>query len=525
MKNVGIIGLVIFIILTQFSSCGKHKKDTARIEGNPIVISVVGQGDAPVDLKRAEAIKKIEEKLNVKFEFIFVDRLIKKEVLMSMFAAGDIPDLINIEDLYEEAAFQGVLHEIDLDYLKEKCPNMYRVTTNLVGEVTWEMANINGKLYGIPSPSFEGIIPTIRVIRTDWLKNVGITKIPENLNELEDALYKFAKNDPDGNGLNDTYGMSERGILSVLGAYGYLPFNNLFWTDKNRNLICSAVQPKMKEALMKLAKWYEDGIIDPEFTIGESLGQNWAACVPFWNGKIGYSGGGTMWYHWTSPFDKTNPSDIGGYNYFNFKTIAGKDAFFDFVGDIRGPYGDAYTTVWGVRGAPPSIAIGSPVANDPEKFNKIMELLELQASDQDFYNLCFLGVEGIDYIKTGNPDSPIKNLYESTAEEVGARGIAHLGVGLMRNNIEFAKANEPNSKTIMRGLFADASTMINPICSALPSSYLYGSIMDIIKETYYQIIAGIKPIDDFDKLEKQLNKMGLEILLKEANEYYIKYYD
>ena len=38
------------------------------------------------------------------------------------------------------------------------------------------------------------------VWRDDWLKKVGIDKIPETLDEAETAFYKFRNDDPDGNG-------------------------------------------------------------------------------------------------------------------------------------------------------------------------------------------------------------------------------------------------------------------------------------------------------------------------------------
>ena len=40
----------------------------------------------------------------------------------------------------------------------------------------------------------------------DWLREVGIAEVPETLEEMYDALHEFRHDDPDGNGILDTYG-------------------------------------------------------------------------------------------------------------------------------------------------------------------------------------------------------------------------------------------------------------------------------------------------------------------------------
>ena len=41
------------------------------------------------------------------------------------------------------------------------------------------------------------------------------------LNEFEDLVYRFTNNDPDHNGINDTYGLSSTGLAMVYGAFGW----------------------------------------------------------------------------------------------------------------------------------------------------------------------------------------------------------------------------------------------------------------------------------------------------------------
>ena len=52
---------------------------------------------------------------------------------------------------------------------------------------------------------------------------MGIDKIPETLEEAEEAFYAFANNDPYGDGKKNTYGLEQTGLQSIFGAYGGIP--------------------------------------------------------------------------------------------------------------------------------------------------------------------------------------------------------------------------------------------------------------------------------------------------------------
>ena len=139
------------------------------------------------------------------------------------------------------------------------------------------------------------------------------------LAECEEVFYKMANEDPDGNGVKDTYALSNTGLLPIYGAFGAIPDR---WVDDGEgNLIYGAVHPGMKDALTLLAKWYKDGLIDPEFVTGENAGGHWSLSIPFENGVVGFSSPGAF-YQQTPDFDgPTNEETNEGSN-FNFgKTV------------------------------------------------------------------------------------------------------------------------------------------------------------------------------------------------------------
>ena len=108
-------------------------------------------------------------------------------------------------------------------------------------------------------------------IRQDWLDKLGL-KVPETFEELEQVLYAFRDGDPNGNGqkdeipyFNDKFEEMIR-LANLWGArvYGYDSYTERVCLDDSGKLYHAWVAPEFKEALKGMAKWYEEGLIDPE---------------------------------------------------------------------------------------------------------------------------------------------------------------------------------------------------------------------------------------------------------------------
>jgi putative aldouronate transport system substrate-binding protein len=108
--------------------------------------------------------------------------------------------------------------------------------------------------------------------RQDWIEKLKLPN-PTSVQNVIQIAEAFAKNDPDGNGKDDTIGLLVGSNMG--GAYGRL--NDFFigyhafiegrWLkDSAGNLVNSVIQPEVKTALAALADMYKRGIIDQEFT-------------------------------------------------------------------------------------------------------------------------------------------------------------------------------------------------------------------------------------------------------------------
>lgn len=85
--------------------------------------------------------------------------------------------------------------------------------------------------------------------------------MPDNLADFEKVRMAYRAKHPDGIGLVFTKDLN--GFDNVLSMYS-AAFEK--WVkDSNGSIVYSSVQPAVKQGLAKLAEWYKNGWIDPEF--------------------------------------------------------------------------------------------------------------------------------------------------------------------------------------------------------------------------------------------------------------------
>ena len=505
----------LMMLAGSLAGCGdKAEKTTGGDSGEVMTIDWMPQNDSPVDAE-SPVVKMLEEKFGVKFNFIYLDRNKEVELLNIRIAGGEIPDVMRRNDsIYRNFIEQGVISEIPEELVKETAPTVYESTKKYGGDNLWDVAKEDGKLYGLPLLNDNGRYHAVTIWRDDWLKKVGINKIPETVDEAEQAFYKFVSDDPDGNGQKDTYALSTNGISAILNAYGGHPLK-YYWTERDGKIISSAILPEMKEGLIRLNKWYKDGLIDPEFITGENKGQHFASTVVFWNGRIGFSMPG-MAYHVSPPFIE---GSSGSVNWSSFHQIQGEDASYTWGTPLKGPEGKMGAEHWGVFSGD-YFLMGKNVKTGSDKMKKILEINEVLNTDFDTFILARNGRKDIDYVDDGAYTSKLD------AKQRQALGLNANGIVYMTNNLEFIEKSEvPEQRAFSEKYGNITKEYTNLVWGGLPSDSMYKSVVEQkIQENYYAFISGARDINEFDQFVTELNSAGLEQLTKEANEWYDERY-
>ncbi len=478
---------------------------------------------APID-KNPEMFSFYKDKFNIEFDVWDIEASQASELLANRIIGGEIPDRFEVgeQSAFKKYVEQGIVAEIPMKMLEIYAPNVLAaIERDVPGAL--EYCKVDGKLYGLPTYT-SNISRAPVAWRMDWLKNVGIEKVPETIDEFEDAIYKLTFDDPDGNGKNDTYGISESALTAVYGAYGYIPYVNSqgshapgLWQDRDGHLVNGAVQPEMKEALTRIAKWYQDGVIDPEFVTGENQGGYWALSHSFINGRIGVSGMGQT-YHWQPPlYEGTKPGqDIEELLKLN------PDAEVALGVPPKGPYGQGTFANASVKEA--KVVFGTQLEDEPDKLAKILSVYNWVYESKENHDIASNGIEGVNWNyeeKTGwdgKTEMGVVMTEEWSDNKVKSANFAHQAMVLFSPTWDVEEA-----ATIrwQKSVDADKYRYSTQLFTALPSSALYQSeLTSFTEETYFAIIAGTKPVDYFDTYVETWNSMGGSQLTQEADEWY-----
>ncbi|WP_135553872.1 type 2 periplasmic-binding domain-containing protein [Paenibacillus cymbidii] len=221
----------------------------------------------------------INERFNVNLEATIVPAAAHDEKLSVLIASGSLPDIVGMKNYelakYAELAAQGAFAPLD-EYIA-KYP-----TLKAVPEWIWDQFRVNGKIYGIPE--FLTRYEQTPIIRQDWLDNLGL-KMPTNYDELKKVAIAFATQDPDKNGVNDTYAFVMRNALYP--SYGMGPYwfyNAYYHKDKDGNFIPNYISDAFRDHVQWLHEVYQGGGLSKDFVTLSSSDLN----KEFWvEGKAG----------------------------------------------------------------------------------------------------------------------------------------------------------------------------------------------------------------------------------------------
>lgn len=475
--------------------------------------------DAPIKLL-------LEERYNVKFNVWYADRSNREELLNIRFASGEFPDIMTTNNAVATANYagQGLLAELPISVIEDKMP-IIAAANEEIGEIEgmspYVVTTIDGVNYGLPFLNYNGRFQYSSLWRKDWLDAVGIDKIPETIEEMDAAFYAIrdGKDKLIEAGLTDQsaeniYGLSSGRIkepfASIYGAYGYFP---AYWALRDGEMVYGAVQPEMKDALAQMATWYADGILNPEFITGENRGDHWSISHDFIEGRIAYTNNGPFYQNMPAGHSVLTPN--GGRMYKAFAAVNDPEAMVDGRPPI-GPNGDSGSIVWG-QTTGGAIVFSKKLEQEPDKFGKIMEILETLTTNYDGYVLVNYGIEDVTWVWE---DGVRKNIVpeEEPEEKYGLNGVFNA----WPEALGFAVQDDPEYYEYGEAVahftddYADALHGIK-----LPSYDIYWDELDKMqKQTYIDIITGKSDIDAFDAFVENWMKQGGEVITQEANDWY-----
>lgn len=488
------------------SAAPSESAQTEEVAEEPIKITWTGRYPPNNDDNLVQ--NYLEKKFNVEIVNIPLDPVNWKDQLNVKIASGEIPDVFTGDawiDSMVQWADQGILAPIAEAEIRQYMPN-YSAAMDQLDPGIWTAGVYKGQNYGIPKVWLEGQTAFLPAYNGNWLKAIGYDAPPTTLEELEDVLTKFTKNDPDGNGKADTYGMStsskdggSQKFNVVFGAFGFNPDQWMVGTDGK--LVFGTVSEQARQAFKLLNKWYKDGVIDPEFATDDWNRMN----ANFLDGRTGMVDSG-LWYN----LHESGNLGIGAKEK-GFPLAIGKT--------FTGPDGNGGGLAFSVRQAPQMFGI--QVASDEKKRIKLLQMMEAMATDKEVYMMTAYGEEGKDYdLVDGVPVSREADLPTRSANTGSGIWFNHFQTTTpamyelvtAKEKVEFRKQVNEGVKPIWDPL--------NPI--PLAANTTYGATLNQLEDEYFfKFILGQIDLDrGFDDFVAAWYKAGGQVLTDEANKIY-----
>lgn len=334
-----------------------------------------------------EYLKKLESKFNVRF----VDKVISysdyKEKYQLWSASGELPDvfshdIINTETYYSWIK-QGIIRALPSDL--SKYPNVEKVL-NLDDT---KSLRVDGKVYMIPRLTYRDYdtwaMERALIVRKDWMEKLNL-KDPTTFEEYKAMLRAFAKNDPDGNGKDDTVGVTFRSatMIPAIAAGTFPNLLNASWVKEDGKYVPYFASPRMKDVAKQMRELFVEGAIDPDFAIMKTND----GIEKFGQGKVG------------AISMQATPNGLGKLNAAWKKY--NKDVNFEDVVKVLPPswksddgnwYRYTAVTFWSES------YFSSKV--DDEKMDRILQIYDYLLSDEFKIDKQY-GIEGKDYRKEGD---------------------------------------------------------------------------------------------------------------------------
>lgn len=262
---------------TEASSAPAGTDEAAADNGEVVEIRVVLQLNPEIQLENNPVIQRIEDTLGIRLIVeapplnSFSDRV---KMLVS---TGDMPDffIYGADVFATQWAEEGLLADVT-----DKIQNYPNLMSNISEEQYGDTKLLgDGRIYGIPRPN--SYDKAGFMINKKWLDKLGL-EVPETVDEFVEICRAFTTQDPDGNGVDDTYGVSFGAMQNSLDS-GIWHLNNDFLStaysisawhhglpDADGSFKLRPQKSGYMDYITLLRDMYAEGIIDREFITHKS---------------------------------------------------------------------------------------------------------------------------------------------------------------------------------------------------------------------------------------------------------------
>lgn len=417
-------------------------------------------------------------------------------------AGDDIPEVMVIQGKdpgfvqnAQAGAFWDLTDHLD-DYpnLKTTFPEVQRASS------------INGRVFGV----FRGRdrMRTAVIVRKDWLEKVGMP-LPRTTDDLKAVARAFSQSDPDGNGVDDTYGLIVPKWPGAVGTNSpYDVIETWFgagnrWTERDGELVPNFTTDEWLDAVDYEKSLIDEGLVNPDYATFDSA--NWNE--PFLNGKGGiiidvHSRAGVL----MNLFKESDPENFADY--------------VDVTGNLVGPDGELHAhPTTGYYGF---LAIPKAAVRTEDELQRVLAVLD-KLNTPEAGAILNNGIEGVTYTLEGDRAASIADAPQSVKDDSASYSQIGMNVSGFRGHrpllpTELEQELDDRRRTIEESDLESA--VYDPAAAFVSETYVaQGAQLDaIVSDARLQYIAGQIDRDGLIAAIERWRSSGGEQVIAEINE-------
>lgn len=430
--------------------------------------------------------KKLEELTNTKLKINWVPTTSYEDKVNIIIASNDMPHIImlNRTNSIINAMRLGAFWDVG-EYLKD-----YE-NLNKHNPTVLENTAVEGKHYMVYRSRPLG--RNGMVFREDWLENLGM-EIPQTIDEFYAVLKAFTYNDPDGNGVDDTFGMAMTNANTTFDNLAvWFGAPNKWGIGANGDLVPQILTPEYFEMVQFVKRLYDEKLINQDFPIVDS-GK--------WNDYIINQKAGVI-------------VDIAGRAISIDKKIrdVNPNAKMNAISGVAGPKGLRSLATTGHGGG---LCIPKAAAPKEEDMRKVLSFLN-RLEDSDVQNLLYYGLEGRQY----TIEDDLVKMTSDTALLAEKNDLNQLIIGFSNNRLKVSQT--PLEKMVDNLMTENENIVVsNPAESFISKVYAQsGGMLDTIyQDARIKYIVGKIDLAGYNSEIETWEARGGNDYIKEMNELY-----
>ncbi|WP_438446034.1 extracellular solute-binding protein [Gorillibacterium sp. sgz5001074] len=482
--------------LLLLASCGAGEAPAGRRSqqgAEPFAISIMSSAfsGAPAGPDN-RILRMLEQYTNTRLDITWVPNASYTDKLNITLASGRLPMLLKAENTRTPAVANAIQAGAFWDlgpYLKNY-PNLSKADPEILRQLA-----VDGKIYGIYRSRPQGRHGIS--YRKDWLDRLGL-KVPATIDEFYEVLKAFTYKDPDGNGKQDTYGLTVSKYSlpwDVMQLWFGAP--NQWGTGPDGALIPDFTTPEYREALRFFHRLYAEKLVNADFPIHDPARWN----EPFIGGQSGVM---------------VDVADTAG-RLESALVQSDPSAVVDVAGYVTGPGGARVLPTPGYSGI---YMVSKSAVSTEKQLLKVLEFLD-RLNDPEMQRLLTYGMEDIHYtVKDGR-----LSVFEPASIPADSRlnDLSQLLIYIPERTASMFKPATPLRDKVQRVMEQNQRYLVPNPAAGLDSQThkMKGTMLDsMIEEARTQYIVGKLDDAGWERTVQAWRESGGDRIIRETNAAY-----